>query len=259
MQKAFVLLSGGMDSTVCLAKALEDLRNLNATQRRDEAGLRQDIEAISIDYGQRHGKEMEYAKRTCSQLSIPHKIIKVGGALGSSMLTDSEKDVPDVDYADLPKGVSPTYVPFRNGYMLATITAYVQQWVNSHINALAANGYPEEAKADTENGDLAQIYYGAHSEDSANWAYPDCTPEFNGAMANAIYIGTYRAIRLVTPLQWLDKSEVVRLGARLGVIWSDTWSCYKGLEKHCGTCPTCRSRRTAFVKAGHIDPTEYAA
>jgi 7-cyano-7-deazaguanine synthase len=149
--------------------------------------------------------------------------------------------------------VSPTYVPFRNGTMLAAIAAYAQQWVNKFLDTL------EKDKAHFDSPeDLAAIYYGAHSEDAANWAYPDCTPEFNGAMANAIYIGTYRQIRLVTPLQWLTKEEVVRLGTRLGVPWENTWSCYKGELHHCGVCPTCRSRRQAFTAAGVVDPTYYA-
>ena len=110
-----------------------------------------------------------------------------------------------------------------------------------------------------QNSGFDLLYYGAHSEDAKNWAYPDCTPEFNGAMANAKFIGTYQKTRLVTPLQWMLKSEVVSLGAKLNLPFELTWSCYDGKEKHCGICPTCRARKVAFQQAGISDPTKYAA
>ncbi len=103
------------------------------------------------------------------------------------------------------------------------------------------------------------IYFGAHADDAANWAYPDCTPEFIGGMANAIYIGTYHKIRLYTPLMFMNKAAIIRLGNDLEVDWKLTWSCYEGKELHCGVCPTCRSRREGFIGAAVEDPTEYAA
>jgi 7-cyano-7-deazaguanine synthase len=150
-----------------------------------------------------------------------------------SMLTDPQREIPNVDYKDI-EGVSPTYVPFRNGQLLSKAAALAQ-----------AEGFSE-------------LYFGAHAEDAQNWAYPDCTPEFIGAMANAIYIGTYHKVRLCTPLEWLTKTEVVALGDVLGVPFHLTWSCYAGGEKHCGTCPTCRARHQAFYDAVVDDPTEYA-
>ena len=101
------------------------------------------------------------------------------------------------------------------------------------------------------------IYYGAHAEDARGFAYPDCTPEFNGAMANAIYVGTYHKVRLITPLQWSSKKEVVELAQRLESPIHLTYSCYAGREKHCGKCPTCVSRVEAFKLAGLKDPVEY--
>ena len=92
--------------------------------------------------------------------------------------------------------------------------------------------------------DAEAVYYGAHAEDAKNWAYPDCTPEFIGAQANAIYIGTYHKIRLHTPWMWLRKDEIITDGERLGVPWHLTWSCYKGGEFHCGSCPTCLARKS---------------
>ncbi len=248
IHKAFVLLSGGLDSTTCLYKALVDWTPPEAKEDTPAPW----IEAISINYGQRHRKEMEYAERTCDDLGITHTIVELKDILGGAMLTDPSKEIPNVSYADLPHGVSPTYVPFRNGTMLSLITAHAQKWVN-------ADAGQTESIALKEHRRSASIYFGAHAEDAQNWAYPDCTPEFIGAMANAIYIGSYRAIRLVTPLQWLVKSEIIKLGTSLCVPFEKTWSCYAGGEKHCGVCPTCRSRRQGFIDAGIHDPTEYAS
>jgi 7-cyano-7-deazaguanine synthase len=215
-RKAYVLLSGGLDSTVCLY-----LANRQAQQ----------VVACSVDYEQRHKTEIMFAKASCAQLGIPHKILPVPN-LPTSMLTDKSAAVPDISYDEI-QGVSPTYVPFRNGLLLSRLAA--------------------EAQA----GDGDAIYFGAHSEDAANWAYPDCTPEFIGSMANAIYIGTYHQVRLITPLQWMMKTDIVKLGYSINVDFGLTWSCYKGGQKHCGVCPTCRSRRQAFIDADVFDPTEY--
>jgi len=243
-RKAFVLLSGGLDSTTCLYKAIQDYEPYKgaAIEVFDEFRPCNFVEAVSINYGQRHIKEAAYAEKTCYKFGIQHTIINLEHILGGAMLTDKSVEIPNVSYNDLPVGVSPTYVPFRNGTLLSLITAHAQKWVN------AAEWGPRGAG----------IYFGAHSEDAANWAYPDCTPEFIGSMANAIYIGSYNAIRLHTPLQWLMKSEIVELGNKLGVDFADTWSCYKGEKLHCGVCPTCRSRREAFIAADVTDPTEYA-
>ena len=258
-RKAYVLLSGGLDSTTCLHVAMQ------------QADI---VEAVSINYGQRHKKEMEYAKRTCEKFDIPHTILDVGALLrgDSVMLTDDSRgkvDVPNISYSQI-KGVSPTYVPFRNGLMLSALTAHAQKWVNKEIGALTdhlmAVGYSgindmQEAKqqATYEMKDAVGLYFGAHADDAAGNAYPDCTELFIGAMANAIYVGSYDTIRLCTPLQWMNKQEIVEKGHKLGVDFADTWSCYRGDEHHCGVCPTCRSRREAFIAAGIEDPTIYAA
>lgn len=261
MKKAFVLLSGGIDSTTCLHQAIIDY----APNDSYEKGLNKAyyisnlkehkavdwVEAYSVYYGQRHKKEMEYAKRTCDEFGIKHTILDVGNLLRGDtvMLTEDSEgkvEVPNISYNDI-KGVSPTYVPFRNGLLLSAITAQAQKWVNTL-----------DSSTDTIKG-KAGIYFGAHAEDAHNWAYPDCTPEFIGAMANAIFIGSYMQIRLHTPLEWLDKQGVIQLGNYLNVDWNNTWSCYKGEDKHCGVCPTCRSRREGFILAGTEDPTEYAA
>ena len=185
---------------------------------------------LSLDYGQRHKKEIKHAASICSRLGCSHDVLRLH--LPESMLTDSKRDIPNTSYAEI-TGVSPTYVPFRNGNLLAQVTAVAQA---RNFNA---------------------VYFGAHAEDAHNWAYPDCTPEFIGAMANAIYIGTYHKVRLHTPLMWLMKHEIIALGTTLNVPWENTWSCYAGGDLHCGICPTCRARHEAFQNAGVADPTTY--
>src|ERR1700757_108876 len=252
-KKAFVLLSGGMDSTTCLHKAIYDYMPENPDMglaygdKRIWLDVVHDakpgdieipwVEAFSVYYGQRHKKEMEYAKATCERLGIKHSILDVGSLLrgDSVMLTDDSRgvvEVPNIDYADI-KGVSPTYVPFRNGLLLSAITAQAQKWVNEQ-NAIYKNGFLTDPPTISEEGNTPQagVYFGAHAEDAHNWAYPDCTPEFIGAMCNAIHVGSYYQIRLHTPLEWLSKAEVVSLGEELGVDFKQTWSCYKGEELH---------------------------
>ena len=252
-RKAYVLLSGGLDSTTCLHIAI------------DQA---EDVEAISVNYGQRHKKEMEYARKTCDKFSIPHKILNIEGILSGKgvMLSDASVEIPNISYADI-RGVSPTYVPFRNGTLLSLITAQAQKWVNQeietladHINMVGDLISKEDAKqqAVNEMRDTVGIYFGAHADDMAGGAYPDCGELFIGAMANAIHVGSYNTIRLYTPLQWMNKQEIVEKGSKLGVDFASTWSCYAGGDLHCGVCPTCRSRREAFVAAGITDPTRYA-
>ena len=254
-RKGYTLLSGGLDSTTCLAVAMDECET---------------VEAVSINYGQRHKKEMEYAKSTCEKLGIPHTILDVGSLLRGDtvMLTDDSRgkvDVPNISYSQI-KGVSPTYVPFRNGLMLSALTAHAQKWVNSQIDSLVMHLLATGEKSDKQEAkqqstlemkDAVGLYFGAHADDAAGNAYPDCTELFIGAMANAIYVGTYDTIRLCTPLQWMNKQEIVEKGNRLGVDFANTWSCYKGDEHHCGVCPTCHSRREAFVAANIADPTIY--
>lgn len=276
-RKAFVLLSGGLDSTTCLYIAAEqfcppDL--LSDWLRFDKASPDGPpvswVEAVSIDYGQRHLKETEYARRTCDRLGIVHTVLPVGPLLAGQgvMLTDRSQEVPDISYAEI-KGVSPTYVPFRNGLMLSAIAAHAQKYVNAQIEAEKQllmsyrsnptfGPIPATEYATKDAKDLCGIYAGMHAEDAQNHAYPDCTYEFLGSMANAIYVGTYNTVRLLTPFVFMDKGQIVEWGTKLGVHYENTWSCYKGDALHCAVCPTCRSRKEAFLKAGVPDPTEYA-
>lgn len=220
MPKAYVLLSGGVDSSTALAVANQDWDGM--------------VCAVGVNYGQRHQKELEQAVKVAKHFDNQWIERDITGFIQKGGLTDDKLEIPPVSYEDLPYGVSPTYVPFRNATLLSLITG------------MAA--VDEEAEA---------VYIGVHAEDAANWAYPDCTPEFMGGMANAIYIGTYRKIRLYTPLIWMMKAQIVALGSELGVPWKDTWSCYEGGHLHCGVCPTCRARIDAFATAQEEDPTIY--
>lgn len=228
MRKAFVLLSGGLDSTVALAIA----------SRHDW----EEIECVSINYGQRHKREITMAHFQSGVFGAKHTTLQLGDLLAGSSLLTSDKELPDVKYDEI-KGVSPMYVPFRNGLMLSVLTAHAQKWVDTAEFPVMYD---------------AGIYFGAHAEDAHNWAYPDCTPEFIGAMANAIFVGSYQRVRLHTPLMWMRKSEIVRIGFEMGVRFEKTWSCYKGGQQHCGACATCYARQEAFARAGVPDPTDYA-
>ena len=218
MTRALVLHSGGIDSSTCLAIAIK------------EHGV-ENVGSIGINYGQRHSTELEYAQRLCDKLGVSRTVIQLPTIEGS-ILTDPDADIPRIDYSEI-DGLSPAYVPFRNGLMLANCAAVAQ----------------------AEKYDL--IYYGAHAEDALNWAYPDCTPEFNGSMANAIFIGTNQTVQLIIPLQWSTKAEIIKKGYELSLDYALTWSCYLGEDMHCGTCPTCRARAQGFIDANMHDPTTY--
>jgi 7-cyano-7-deazaguanine synthase len=216
--KGFVAFSGGLDSTTVLAIAME----------RHEGK----VEAISFDYGQRQSIELERAALIAEYYDIEHRIVKLGD-LPASALTNTSIDIPKVSYAEI-KGISPAYVPFRNGQIISKLAAY--------------------ASADKLD---SVIYVGTHAEDAANDAYPDCRLDFIGTMGSAVYIGTYHKVRLSAPLIEMSKSEVVTLATKLDAPLGLSWSCYFGGDEHCGVCPTCRARKEAFLLAGVFDPTIY--
>lgn len=220
MSSALVVLSGGLDSCVALALA-----------RRDN----ERIETVSFFYGQRHDKEIQAAEKIAEHYDVGHTVITVPLGTGDSVLMDHSADMPQMTYEQLQaaEGPSPTYVPYRNGTFLS----------------LAASGALDMG--------LDYIYAGMHSEDAHNWAYPDCTPEFIGAMQNAIYIGTYFKVRLVCPFTYKTKAQIIALGAELGAPLYLTYSCYEGRDIACGRCPTCVARLEAFKTNGWSDPIQY--
>lgn len=249
--KVFILLSGGIDSTTALAFA---------RTRHEDA----EFEAVTIDYGQRHRREIQAAADICDVYNIPHVVLDLKGLMSGMLVDkgDANEAVPDVGYDELPKGISPTYVSFRNGLMLSALAARAQSWVMQQ-EAQQKEEMPNWQDEEPYEFN-AYIYCGVHADDAANWAYPDCTPEFVGGMANAIFIGTYNKVRLKAPFAELDKGMVVNMAVGLKAPLELTWSCYKGEELHCGVCPTCRSRKDAFFIARRAnggslkDPTRYA-
>lgn len=189
--------------------------------------------ALSFDYGSNHNKkELSFASLHCKRLGIQHIIIplKFIHQYFHSSLLEGADAVPEGEYDD--ENMRSTVVPFRNGIMLAI------------------------AAGMAENNGLKQILMANHSSDHA--IYPDCRPEFVKAMDAAIEAGTYDGVRLFTPYTNLTKADIARHGKVLGIDYSETWSCYKGSEVHCGKCGTCTERREALREAGINDSTVYA-
>ncbi len=220
--KAVVLSSGGVDSTTCVAMAVNELGSAN-------------VVTLSFKYGQRHEKELESAQKIADFYGLAHYVYDLTSifAYSDCSLLSSSKEKPEhMSYADQ---IS-TYVPFRNGLMLSAAAA------------LAQSLYPEE-----ECG----IWIGAHADDAAGNAYADCSVAFNESMGRAISIGTYELVKLHAPLNRLNKAQVVAEGLKLGVPYDLTWSCYEGGEKACGKCATCIDRLAAFRANGCEDPIDY--
>ncbi|MBO6194134.1 MAG: 7-cyano-7-deazaguanine synthase QueC [Clostridiales bacterium] len=225
--KALVLLSGGLDSSVCLGLAVKEYG----------AG---EVLALSVFYGQKHDKELKAAEDIASYYGVRRLTLDLGEIFKDSdctLLTGSKEEIPHEEYAKQLEmtGGAPvsTYVPFRNGLFLS-----------SAASVALANG-------------CEVIYYGAHADDAAGNAYPDTSVEFNRAMSEAIYLGSGNALRIVAPFIDKSKSDVVAEGLRAEVPFELTWSCYEGHDKACGVCGTCRDRRRAFADNGLTDPIEY--
>lgn len=232
MKKILVLASGGLDSTVLLYKAVKEVGKEN-------------VVAMNTFYGQKHAKEMEYAKWTCEHLGIELHNVDLSSIFQfnpdcSALLKNSKMEIAHKSYGEqldeLKKaGKAPTvsaYVPYRNGLFLSYASAIAIQF------------------------NCGVVYYGAHADDSAGRAYPDCTPEFIEAQAKAIYEGSGYKVTMEAPLWNLNKSGVVKLGIDLGMTHDEfehTWSCYEGKEKPCGTCGTCIDRKRAFMNNGIVD------
>lgn len=220
---AVALLSGGMDSTT-LAWYLR--------------GLGFDLHLLSVDYGQRHKKELEFAARQAWELGADHDVIdltSLTSLLSGSALTDDAVDVPHGHYAA--DNMKRTVVPNRNATMLAIAYAV--------------------AGAKSAHAVAAAVHAGDH------FVYPDCRPEFIRwfeamqvpALEDVPEHG--QPIPLVTPFLHMTKEQIAALGSELGVDYVNTWSCYEGQEIHCGECGTCVERKEAFHLAEVADPTTY--
>ena len=217
--KAVVLLSGGLDSATALAIALDQ-------------GY--ECFALVVDYGQRHRSELEAAARVANAAGVPLKILPLDlRAIGGSALTD-DIEVPENETTGIPV----TYVPARNTIMLSLALAYAE--------VLGAD----------------DIFIGVNAVDYSG--YPDCRPEFIAAYQQMARIATKAGVEgaemsIHTPLIDLTKADIIREGARLGVDYSLTVSCYQadGAGQACGVCDSCRIRRAGFEAAGVADPTRY--
>ena len=194
-----------------------------------------DVRAVvSFDYGAKHNhREIPFAHEHAAALGVRHEVIALDFVerLFASDLLKSGGTVPDGHYEE--KVMKQTVVPFRNAIMLSI-----------------ACGFAESAGADG-------LVIAAHGGDHA--IYPDCREEFMRAMGDAMRLGTYAGVQLLRPFIAINKGQIVTEGAKLGVDFARTWSCYKGGAIHCGTCGTCVERREAFMQAGIVDPTEYAS
>lgn len=227
--KALVLSSGGVDSTTCVGLAVKKLGKDNVC-------------TVSIYYGQKHNKELQCAKDIAEYYEVKHYEFDISSLFKFSncaLLQHSTQNIQHCSYAEQiteDNGMVSTYVPFRNGLMLSSIAS------------LAMSLYPDET---------VDIYIGNHSDDYANNAYADCSPEFIKHISDAIYTGTYGKVKVVSAFVGMNKSAIVKLGLQLGVPYELTWSCYEGGDKQCGTCGTCIDRKLAFENNGVVDPVPY--
>lgn len=217
-----IILSGGIDSTtLCYKYVNEDW----------------DISPLIFNYGQKHGKEIRYAKKTCEQLGLKYRLIDISGMnelLAGSALTDESVDIPEVN-EDTKKfdTLQTTIVPNRNSIFLSIAIAYAY---SRGIN---------------------NVFFGAHHSDRG--VYPDCRDEFVRAFQDAERLATgNNELNVIAPFVTLTKGEIVKLGQRIGVPFEETWSCYAGKDAHCGRCSSCIERKKAFNEAGVEDKTEYA-
>lgn len=222
--KAMVLCSGGVDSTTCLGIAV------------DKYGA-ENVVALSIAYGQKHTKEIECSQKITQYYGVEHlylDLAKIFQYSDCSLLSHSDKEIPTESYAEQIQKTDgapvSTYVPFRNGLFLSSAASI----------ALSKG--------------CEVIYYGAHSDDAAGSAYPDCSDAFNKAMNEAIYLGSGNQLKVEAPFINFTKAQVVKKGLELKVPYEFTWSCYMGEDKPCGVCGTCIDRAKAFEENGVADP-----
>jgi len=219
MKRTVLIHSGGIDSTVLLAHLLAEGR---------------EVFALSVDYGQRHRRELEAARQICARYGVKHQVADLRALaplFGANALTDSQVAVPEGHYEEA--SMKATVVPNRNMLLIAVAASWAM--------SLKASS----------------VAYGAHGGDHA--IYPDCRPVFAEALDKAIRLADWHEVSLERPFVGMDKTAIVRRGAELRAPLELTWSCYVGGERHCGKCGTCVERKEAFVRAGVADPTVYLA
>lgn len=215
--RTVVIYSGGLDSTTLLY-------HLRAADN--------ELAALAVNYGQRHGRELTRAERICRKINVRLTTLDLAAltsVFGHNSLSDTSLAIPEGCYE--PDSMKQTTVPNRNMILLSIATG----WAIAH--------------------DFQAVAFGAHSGEYA--PYPDCRPEFAAAMDQATQLCDWQPIRILAPFVTWTKSDIVRRGAELHVPFNETWSCYVGGARHCGRCATCLDRRQAFEQCGVADPTLY--
>jgi 7-cyano-7-deazaguanine synthase len=221
---AVVLLSGGMDSSTLLHHVAKTLHH-------------QPIHALSFHYGQRHARELECAQWQALAAGVAHHCLLDVSFFGDVVKSDTSlvnggADVPALaDIAEGDKTQPSTYVPNRNMMLLSIAAAYAE-----------AHG-------------IADVYCGVQAQDE--YGYWDCTAEFVEQLNRVLALNRRTAVVVHAPFVAMRKADLLRLGLQLGVDYAQTWSCYRGGAKACGTCPTCVERLKAFREVGVPDPLEY--
>lgn len=224
MNKVVVLLSGGLDSAVCLAHAVDAVGSEN-------------VSAVNMFYGQRHERELACAEAIASYYGVNfiRRDLTAAFEFSKSTMLAGTGELPTGSYEEQIKqtGTVSTYVPFRNGLFLSFAAAVAYS-----------------LDADT-------IMLGAHADDAAGNAYPDCSREFTDAMNNAVTLGTGGKVSFYAPFVSQHKSDIVARGLELNVPFELTWSCYDSGNEACGVCGTCLDRLKAFEINNATDPANY--
>ena len=213
------------DSVIILSGGMDSVTLLYDQQERIAL-------AVSFDYGSKHNaREIPFARLHCERLGIRHIVIPLDFMTKyfTSSLLQGGADIPEGHYAD--DNMRSTVVPFRNGIMLSIAVGIA------------------------ESAGLQHVMMANHGGDHT--IYPDCRPEFVEAMSEAARTGTFPGITLLCPFTNMTKADIARRGGELGIDYAETWSCYRGGDRHCGRCGTCVERREALRDAGIEDTTEY--
>ncbi len=213
------------DSAIIVSGGMDSITMLYEFKDRIALG-------ISFNYGSNHNqREIPFAELHCKRLGIPHITIDLGfmPQYFKSSLLEGGAAIPEGNYNE--DNMKSTVVPFRNGIMLSIAVGIA------------------------ESNHLKHVMMANHSGDHT--IYPDCRPEFVYAMSKAAQAGTYENVSILAPYTNISKSEIAAHGKAMGLDYNETWSCYKGDQKHCGKCGTCRERKEALREAGVEDTTDY--
>ena len=218
MKKITLIYSGGSDSYTLLQHAL----NQNFS-----------VDCITFSYGQKHIKEINFAKQNCNENGLKHTLIDIGdpaSIFGSTSLVDVDNKIPHGSYKE--ESMKSTIVPNRNMIFISYAIAY----------SIAH--------------DINEVWYGAHAGD--HFIYPDCRPEFLASMDTAAGLCDPSSVSIKAPFINLNKGEIFKIGLGLGIDYSKTWTCYEGQEKACGKCGSCVERLEAFSDNNTLDPLTYS-